>query len=53
MKDLNTENFMKEFTMLKDDYSKPISDSIREIAKLFNGDIKLLLDDTTLYFGIE
>lgn len=53
LKDLNTENFMKEFTMLKDDYSKPISDSIREIAKLFNGDIKLLLDDTTLYFGIE
>lgn len=53
LKDLNTEYFMKEFTMLKDDYSKPISDSIREIAKLFNGDIKLLLDDTTLYFGIE
>lgn len=53
LKDLNTENFMKEFTMLKDDYSKPISDSIREIAKLFNGDIKMLLDDTTLYFGIE
>lgn len=53
LKDLNTENFMKEFTMLKDDYSKPISDSIREIAKLFNGDIKLLLDNTTLYFGIE
>jgi hypothetical protein len=53
LKDLNTEYFMKEFTMLKDDYTKPISDSIREIAKLFNGDIKLLLDDTTLYFGIE
>lgn len=50
---INIENFMKEFTMLKDDYTKPISDSIREIAKLFNSDIKLLLDDTTLYFGIE
>lgn len=50
---ISIENFMKEFTILKDDYTKPISDSIREIAKLFNGDIKLLLDGTTLYFGIE
>lgn len=50
---LNIENFMKEFISLKDDYSKPISDSIREIAKLFNSDIKLLFDDKTIYYGTD
>lgn len=50
---LNIENFMKEFISLKDDYSKPISDSIREIGKLFNSDIKLLFDDKTIYYGTD
>ena len=51
LKDLNTENFMKEFTLLREDYSKTISDSIQEISRLFNNDIKLLVDDKTIYFG--
>lgn len=51
LKYLNTENFMKEFTLLREDYSKTISDSIQEISRLFNNDIKLLVDDKTIYFG--
>lgn len=47
---LNSDNFMKEFTLLKSDYTKNIIKSIQEISEMFNGNIKLLFDKKNIYY---